>query len=38
MAEGRASIVIHTNAFVDPAFPEGEAGNSPLGELRGTIR
>ena len=38
MMEGRASIVLHTNAFGDPAFPLGGAGNSPLGELRGTIR
>ena len=37
MSEGRASVVIHTNAFGDPDFPPGEAGNSPPGELRGTI-
>jgi len=37
MFEGRASVVIHTNAFGDPDFPLGEAGNSPPGELRGTI-
>jgi hypothetical protein len=38
MLEGRASVVVHTNAFGDPAFPAGGAGNSPPGELRGTIR
>jgi len=38
MMEGRASVVVHTNAFGDPNFPPGEAGNSPPGELRGTIR
>ena len=38
MSEGRASVVVHTNAFGDPAFPPGGAGNSPPGELRGTIR
>ena len=38
MSEGRASVVVHTNAFGDPAFPAGGAGNSPPGELRGTIR
>ncbi len=37
MSEGRASVVVHTNAFGDPAFPPGGAGNSPPGELRGTI-
>jgi hypothetical protein len=37
MSEGRASVVVHTNAFGDPAFPLGDAGNSPPGELRGTI-
>lgn len=37
MEEGRASVVVHTNAFGDPAFPPGGAGNSPPGELRGTI-
>ena len=38
MLEGRASVVVHTNALGDPAFPAGGAGNSPPGELRGTIR
>ena len=38
MSDGRASIVIHTNAFEDQAFPLGGAGNSPPGELRGTIQ
>ena len=38
MEEGRASIVVHTNAFGDPNFPAGAAGNSPPGELRGTLR
>jgi hypothetical protein len=38
MLEGRASVIVHTNAFGDPGFPMGEAGNSPPGELRGTIR
>jgi len=41
MLEGRASVVVHTNAFGDPAFPAfppGGAGNSPPGELRGTIQ
>ena len=38
MSEGRASVVVHTNAFGDPNFPPGGAGNSPPGELRGTIR
>jgi len=41
MEEGRASVVVHTNAFGDPDFPDfppGGAGNSPPGELRGTIR
>lgn len=37
MQEGRASVVVHTNAFGDPNFPVGEAGNSPPGEIRGTI-
>ncbi len=37
MEEGRASVVVHTNAFGDPNFPPGGAGNSPPGELRGTI-
>lgn len=37
MREGRASIVIHTHAHGDPAFPPNSAGNSPPGELRGTI-
>jgi hypothetical protein len=30
-------VVVHTNAFGDPNFPPGGAGNSPPGELRGTI-
>jgi hypothetical protein len=38
MDEGRASVVVHTNAFGNPDFPLGGAGNSPPGELRGTIR
>lgn len=38
MMEGRASVVVHTNAFGDPNFPPGAAGNSPPGELRGTIQ
>jgi hypothetical protein len=39
MVEGRTSVVVHTNAFGNPDFPEvGAAGNSPPGELRGTIR
>ena len=37
MQEGRATVVVHTNAFGDPDFPAGAAGNSPPGELRGTI-
>lgn len=37
MEEGRASVIVHTNAFGDPKFPLGSAGNSPPGELRGTI-
>ena len=37
MMEGRASVVVHTNAFGDPAFPAGAAGNSPPGGIRGTI-
>jgi len=37
MEEGRASVIVHTNAFGDPDFPLGTAGNSPPGELRGTI-
>jgi len=37
MEEGRASVIVHTNAFGDPNFPLGSGGNSPPGELRGTI-
>ena len=38
MQEGRASVIVHTNAFGDPNFPPGQAGNSPPGEIRGTIQ
>ncbi|MCP5151635.1 MAG: CHRD domain-containing protein [Ectothiorhodospiraceae bacterium] len=36
MMEGRASVVVHTNDF-DPTTPPGVAGDSPPGEIRGTI-
>lgn len=37
MREGRASVVVRTEAMGDPNFPLGGAGNSPTGEIRGTI-
>jgi hypothetical protein len=34
---GRASVVVHTNDL-DPATPQGRAGDSPAGEIRGTLQ
>lgn len=36
MMEGRASVIVHTNDW-DPDTPTGVAGDSPPGELRGTV-
>lgn len=35
--EGRASVIVHTNDH-DPTTPSGIQGDSPPGELRGTLR
>jgi hypothetical protein len=34
--QGRASVIVHTNDL-DPQTPSGVAGDSPPGELRGTL-
>ncbi|HET6630365.1 MAG TPA: CHRD domain-containing protein [Woeseiaceae bacterium] len=34
---GRASVIVHTNDL-DPNTPVGRAGDSPAGEIRGTLR
>jgi len=34
--QGRASVIVHTNDL-DPLTPPGVAGDSPPGELRGTL-
>ena len=37
ISEGRASVIVHTNDL-DPTTEPGVQGDSPAGELRGTLR